>query len=108
MAAAAHRELGRPVFIAEFGYPAARMGRAFAWNDAVDGYPLSPDGQARFIRDLVSWGIQSGVLSGIRPWAPELAAPGWGPMAFFMLDGKIATARPALNAIADAERSAGH
>jgi arabinogalactan endo-1,4-beta-galactosidase len=40
-ATAIQRELGRPVFIAEFGYPAAQMRGIFSWNEAVKGYPLS-------------------------------------------------------------------
>lgn len=32
------------------------------------------EGQAAFVRDLVTWGRKEGVLSSIRPWAPELAA----------------------------------
>jgi arabinogalactan endo-1,4-beta-galactosidase len=96
-AMALRRELGRPVFVAEFGYPAAKMERGFIWNDAVQGYPQTPEGQAAFIRDLVAWGRESNVLSGIRPWAPDLPAPGWGPMSFFQLDGKTAVARPALS-----------
>jgi arabinogalactan endo-1,4-beta-galactosidase len=105
MAVAIHRGLGRPVFIAEFGYPAARMGGVFSWNDAIAGYPLSPAGQATFIRDLVAWGTGSGVLSGIRPWAPDLAASGWGPMSFFDGKGGTAVARDALSAIAEGARS---
>jgi arabinogalactan endo-1,4-beta-galactosidase len=99
MATAAQQELGRPVFVAEFGYPAKTMGGIFKWNDAVKDYPLSPEGQANFIRDLVTWGVQTRTLSGIRPWAPELAAPGWAPMSFFENSGGTATARPALDAI---------
>jgi arabinogalactan endo-1,4-beta-galactosidase len=100
MAAAVHRELDRPVFVAEFGYPAAKMQSGFVWNDAVEGYPLTPEGQADFIRDLVSWGVRTGVLSGIRPWAPDLPGPGWAPMSFFQREGKTAIARPALSSIA--------
>jgi arabinogalactan endo-1,4-beta-galactosidase len=98
MATALHRELGQAVFIAEFGYPAAKMQSGFIWNDAVKGYPLSSEGQANFIRDLVAWGMSSGVLSGIRPWAPDLAGTPWGPMSFFEFKGKAASARPALSA----------
>jgi arabinogalactan endo-1,4-beta-galactosidase len=105
MATALHRELGRPVFIAEFGYPAAKMESGFVWNDAAVGYPLTPEGQANFIRELVAWGVGTGVLSGIRPWAPDLAGTAWGPMSFFETDGKSATARPALDAITAGVRS---
>lgn len=100
MAIAVRAAIGRPVFVAEFGYPSATMGRVFLWNDAVRGYPLSPDGQARFVRDLVTWGTREGVLSGIRPWAPDLPMPGWAPMALFSREGSLATARPALDAFA--------
>jgi len=96
-ATALRRELNRPVFVTEFGYPAAKMEKGFIWNDPVQGYPQTPEGQATFIRDLVAWGRETGVLSGIRPWAPDLPAPGWGPMSFFELDGKTAVARPALS-----------
>jgi len=104
-AQAVHRELGRRVFIAEFGYPAARMESGFIWNDAVDNYPQTVEGQANFIRDLVSWGRGAGILSGIRPWAPDLATAGWAPMSLFGLNGKTATARPSLNAIAEGARA---
>jgi len=98
MAKAAQRELGRPIFIAEFGYPAAKMQGMFTWNDAVAGYPQTPDGQASFSRDLVAWGRREKVLSGIRPWAPDLALAGWAPMSLFERDGMVVRPRPALDA----------
>jgi arabinogalactan endo-1,4-beta-galactosidase len=99
MATSVHRELGRPVFIAEIGYPAEKMTQLFIWNDAIHSYPLSPEGQAGFLHDLAAWGAASGTLSGVRPWGPDIATPGWGPMSFFQLEGKTATARPVLDAI---------
>jgi arabinogalactan endo-1,4-beta-galactosidase len=95
--AAVRKALDRPVFVAEFGYPAARMTEgAFAnWNYAADKYPLTPEGQASFYRDFVRWAESAGV-TGIRPWAPDLPMPGWEPFSFFKLAGKVATARPAL------------
>ncbi len=64
-----------------------------------------PARQAGFLRDLVAWGKTTGALSGLRPWAPDLPAPGWGPMSFFQLDGKNAIARPALDAVVKGARS---
>jgi arabinogalactan endo-1,4-beta-galactosidase len=93
------REFGRPVFIAEYGYPSGTMRGPFAWNIPAEGFPLTPAGQAAFTRELVSWGRETGILSGIRPWAPDFTFPGWEPMSFFELRGKTATAKPALTAI---------
>jgi arabinogalactan endo-1,4-beta-galactosidase len=107
MASALHRELHRPVFVAEFGYPAAKMERGFVWNDALKDYPQTPDGQARFMHDLAAWGAESGLLSGIRPWAPDLAGPGWGPMSLFSVEGTVATARASLDAIAQGVKAHG-
>jgi hypothetical protein len=98
------REFDRPVFVTEFAYPAGKMQGVFSWNATVDRYPQTPEGQAAFLRDLVAWGASTGVLSGIRPWAPEFAVPGWEPMSFFTLRDKTATARPALDAIRDGLR----
>ncbi|HEY1496292.1 MAG TPA: glycosyl hydrolase 53 family protein [Candidatus Solibacter sp.] len=99
MATAARRELGRPIFIAEFGYPAGTMEGTFPWNSPVAGYPQTPDGQAGFLRDLVAWGTREKILSGIRPWAPDLGLSTWAPMSLFALDGKVLTPRPALDAL---------
>lgn len=94
-------EMGKPVFITEFGYPSGRMSGPFPWNDAVKGYPQNPEGQAAFIRDLVAWGAETGAISGIRPWAPDIATAPWGAMGFFDLKGRTAVAKPALNAISE-------
>ena len=99
------RQLDRPVFIAEFGYPSGLMREgAFAgWNHALEKYPLTAEGQAAVLKDLAAWGAASGV-TGIRPWGPELTVPGWAPMALFALDGKTASPQPGLSAIADGLR----
>lgn len=99
MVGSLHRALDRPVFIAEFGYPAATMSGMFTWNDAVPGYPQSNDGQAAFLRDLIAWGTREKLLSGIRPWGPDLAVAGWLPMSLFEHDGQLARSRPALDAL---------
>ena len=96
-----HRELARPVFIAEFGYPAEiRQGRRICELELSRGKVSShAEGQAGILHDLAAWGVKNGV-SGIRPWAPELAVPGWEPFALFSRQGKTITSRAGLGAIA--------
>lgn len=101
MLATAVPKLGRRAFIAEYAYPVGpfKFG-ADDWDHALPGYPVSRDGQAKLARDLVDWGVQSGHLSGVRPWAPDLVLPGWAEMSCFDLDGRKAGARPSLEAFA--------
>ncbi len=99
-------QFGRPVFIAEGGYPTGTMDAPFAWNSPLVGYPQDEDGQSRFYRDVTAWGRTTGVLSGIRPWAPDYSVGGWQPMSFFTPNGTRASAKPALGAIASGLRSA--
>ena len=100
------RAFKRPIMISEFAYPAGEMteGPFRNWNHALTGYPLTSHGQAEMVRDLASWGVTAGV-SGIRPWAPDLAVPGWSPMALFEMREESAVVRPSLGAIADGARN---
>jgi hypothetical protein len=99
-AAALTRAHKRQMFIAEYGYPSAVMQPPYIFNDAVNGYPLTPQGQHDFTRDLVEWGYTSGQLAGLRPWAPDYCTnSGWTPMSWFDVSGATATAKPALHAI---------
>jgi hypothetical protein len=98
--------LRRSFFIAEFGYPVAKVSvggpdsAAEDWGHATAGYLLSAEGQANLTRDLVKWGSSSGILAGIRQWGPDGVLGPFAPMSLFELAGKRATARPALNAVA--------
>jgi len=91
----------RPVFFAEQGYPAHTIvvGAFVNWNYMTLGYPFTEQGQAALLRDITAWGKNNG-LAGIRPWAPDDIGLDWEPFALFKLTSeKIATARPALDAI---------
>ena len=105
---AVNDEFKRPAFIAEFAYPAAEKaaseGPFASWNHALEHYSLTPQGQADILRDLASWGVAHGV-SGIRPWAPDTPVAAWDSFALFGSDGKLATARPGLSAIAEGARA---
>jgi hypothetical protein len=79
------------------------MGKPFPWNNTQPGYPQTPDGQFRYLRDLAATAAQSGTIAGIRPWAPDYCTPagGWQPMSLFTPDG---TANPALTSLQAAAR----
>jgi len=76
----------------------------FAWNTTQAGYPQTPDGQFRYLRDLVAASVASQAVGGIRPWGPYycLASGGWAPMSLFTEDGR---AKPGLAAIQEGLRS---
>ena len=50
------RELDRPVFIAEFGYPSGELheGMFADWNHPLEKYPLTKEGQAAVLKDLAA------------------------------------------------------
>ena len=101
-AASLYTTFGKRVFIAETGYPSAAMQGAYStWNSTVAGYPETPQGQHDFLRDLVAWGASTGVLSGVRPWAPDYCTADWQPMSDFTVSGSLATADAGINAVSD-------
>jgi hypothetical protein len=103
-----HRRYGKQIFISEYAYPSGLMQPPYIFNDTVPGYPQTPTGQHDFTRDLVDWGLTSGLLAGLRPWAPDYCTnSGWEPMNWFSPSGSIATAKPALHAIQEALASHG-
>jgi Glycosyl hydrolase family 53 len=104
IAGALRRRFGRETFFAEFSYPSGQMGPPFAWNNTQPGYPQTPDGQFRYLRDLVAQAAATGAVGGIRPWGPDycLASGGWEPMSLFREDG---AAKPALAAVQDGLRA---
>ncbi|MGW9131811.1 glycosyl hydrolase 53 family protein [Streptomyces sp. NPDC055681] len=100
-AATLHSTYGKQTFIAETGYPSGTMSDPYAWNDAVAGYPLTPQGEYEFLRDITAWGAETGYVSGMRPWGPDYCTSGWQPMSHFTVSGAVGTAEPALDALAD-------
>lgn len=94
---------GKPVFVAEYAYPASRIlfGPFSNWDNKVPGYSLRERGQAQLLRDLTAWGSENG-LSGIRPWAPDFVNSGipiWNAMALFQKRGNKAKPRSGMCSI---------
>lgn len=95
---------GRPLFLAETSYPSAPItAEAYAsWNYPVPGYPLTPQGQYEFFRDLAQWGASTGLLSGIRQWAPDFSTAEWIQMSCFEAPvNGVSVAKPVLTAVSD-------
>jgi arabinogalactan endo-1,4-beta-galactosidase len=100
------QRLGRQIYLAEYAYAAGPVTFGGSnWAHPVQGYPISPQGQADFLRDMTEWGVRSGVMAGVRPWAPDYVGSGWQGMALFEapVEG-VAVARPGLSAIQQALR----
>jgi arabinogalactan endo-1,4-beta-galactosidase len=99
--------ISRPVFVAELAYPSGpppSNGTSYfvAWDNPLSSprYALTPEGQAAFVQDLAAFGAASGVMSGIRYWAPELWVSDWSFLALFQPGaGSDGTPRPGLDAI---------
>jgi arabinogalactan endo-1,4-beta-galactosidase len=109
-------ERGVRLAIAEYAYPSRRVsGQFWFMNNPPPGYPLTLEGQARWLRDFLLYCKKLGVYAAFY-WSPELyltkraakrlgvASPpdmpldfGWGPMSLFRENG---VAKPAIDALA--------
>lgn len=100
MITSVNKEMNVPVFIAEYAYPSEEItsGPFQDWDAPILGYEVTEQGQSQFTADFIKWSMKNGV-SGIRPWAPDLAVDHWGPMSLFTVneENKIAEAKPVLD-----------
>jgi len=90
-------EIGKPIIIAETAYPAEPpTGGMFGdWRRPLPGYPMSPEGQAWWLKDLLAGMRTRDDVIGIYYFSPEFWFSGelWSPFALFDSEGK---ARPAI------------
>ncbi|RLE95675.1 MAG: hypothetical protein DRJ96_08135 [Thermoprotei archaeon] len=109
------RDLGRQLVVAEYAYPSRRpRGQFWFMGRESPGYPLTREGQAKWIRDFISCAKRLG-LRGAFYWSPEvyvtarrarrLKTPpemplsfGWSPMALFDERGREKAALNSLKA----------
>lgn len=95
-----YEALRKPILICETGYPAlAEFGGQFAdWNRAADGYPLTAEGQARWLADLTKLIRNDRKYAGVFYWSPEWYDGGiWDAFALFDAQG---VARPSVRSMA--------
>jgi len=91
-------DLGYRIMVCEFGYPCTpSIPGLFSYFDKqVSDYPLSPDGQARFVEDTLAWLCAQRNVVGALYFAPHFyqtyLTDVWGAFAWFDENGE---ARPA-------------
>ncbi|WP_408591616.1 arabinogalactan endo-beta-1,4-galactanase [Novosphingobium sp.] len=72
---AAHRRYGAEVWVVETAYPFTTdfgddTGNLLGTDSAIPGYPVSPEGQARYLEDLTRTVVANGG-NGVVYWAPD-------------------------------------
>ncbi|MGI9176654.1 MAG: glycosyl hydrolase 53 family protein [Pirellulales bacterium] len=98
--AAVHAAIGRPIVVAETAYPSTRefTGQFGRWKRAAPGYPLTPDGQRRWLTDFLDACGHDPAIAAVYYWSPEWYGEGmWKAFALFDVEG---AARPAWSAFA--------
>jgi len=94
----------KPIIIAEYGYPSSTdIHGPFSWfNKAVSNYSLTAEGQARWIRDQLSWAYDTKEILGTFYYQPEFYGPKvadlWQPFSLFDQSGRP---KPALRSFED-------
>ena len=94
------RATGRPIIVPETAYPSTAdfKGQFSRWKYEVPGYPLTPDGQRRWIADFLAYCSRHPDIAAVYYWSPEWCGEGmWKAFALFDPDGQ---ARPAWAAFA--------
>lgn len=94
----------KPIIIAEYAYPSSPDIRGpFSWFDKeVSNYSLTPQGQAKWISDQLSWAYETKEILGAFYYQPEFYGPKvadiWQPFSLFDESGRP---KPALRSFED-------
>jgi hypothetical protein len=86
------------VIVPEVAYPSTHdfKGQFSRWKKETPGYPLTPDGQRRWIGDFLDLCANTPAIAAVYYWSPEWCGEGmWKGMALFDPGG---AARPAWSA----------
>lgn len=87
-----------PVIVPETAYPSTAdfKGQFSRWKKETPGYPLSPDGQRRWLADFLGFCAEHPSITGVYYWSPEWCGEGmWKAFALFDPAG---AAKPAWSA----------
>lgn len=94
------KAINRPVIVPETAYPGTRdfKGQFSRWKYEVLGYPMTPEGQRRWISDFLAYCDHHPDIHAVYYWSPEWFGEGmWKGFALFDPNGE---ARPAWSAFA--------
>lgn len=98
-----HQAVGRPVIVPETAYPSTAdfKGQFSRWKKEAPGYPLTHEGQKRWLADFIAFSAHHPAVHSVYYWSPEWCGEGmW--KAFALFDGN-GNARPAWGAFASAK-----
>ena len=86
----------RPIIVSEYAYPSSSLiiGMFSSFNHAVEGYPLTFQGQQDWLRDFLLWCHEQPFIAGTYYFSPEFYLYLWAPMALFTFWGR---AKPAVD-----------
>ena len=100
----------RPVIIPETGYPSTAdfHGQFARWRSEVPGYPLTPEGQKKWLADFVGFCRDEPHIAGMFYWSPEWYGEGmWKAFALFDVNGDARPAWASFSAAPPATKAAG-
>ena len=93
--------IDRPVIVPETAYPGTRdfKGQFSRWKYEVLGYPLTPEGQRRWISDFLAFCDHQPAIHAVYYWSPEWYGEGmWKAFALFDPAGN---SKPSWSAFSD-------
>jgi arabinogalactan endo-1,4-beta-galactosidase len=100
-----HAAIKRPISIPETAYPSTKdfKGQFSRWKKETPGYPLTPEGQRRWLQDFLAFCEQHPAIDSVYYWSPEWYGEGmWKAFALFDPDGE---AKPAWGAFTNRSTS---
>lgn len=92
--------IDRPIIVPETAYPSTRdfSGQFSRWKYEALGYPLTPEGQQRWLADFLAYCHQLPAVHAVYYWSPEWCGEGmWKGFALFDPKGE---AKPAWTSFA--------
>lgn len=88
--------IGKPMIISEYAYPSTSIitGYFKGFNRAVDGFPLTKQGQKAWLDDFLTWTHNQSFIVGTFYFSPEFHTRIWAPFSMFTIFGN---AKPAID-----------